>query len=275
MSADKIQIIIEGSGNNFHSKVVSFLRSKGWTVLISPYYSDIISEKLREIDIIAEKAFFIGGIGAINATLNVQLFIECKYIPKEIVFWFDNKDQHQAEELITRTTPLEPFQKNITIEQHHYYQSTEIAKLFASSPEKMNENEVIYKALNQSLNALIYYKNKSSIITDPKASPIEFMVQYPIILLNNFDKIYKVKMDGGTYSNVAENFQLDVNYVYFNEKRENINEYFILDIVDFNLLSQYLDNLEKQDVAILKEALAWSRRAPIQESEEYDPYSLV
>jgi len=35
-SKDKIQEIIEASGNNFHADVIKFLREKGWTVLISP-----------------------------------------------------------------------------------------------------------------------------------------------------------------------------------------------------------------------------------------------
>lgn len=271
MPNDKIQNIIESNGNNFHSKVISFLRKKGWTVLISPYYSDTVSEKLREIDIIAEKAFFIGELGV---TLNVQLFIECKYINKEVVFWFDKKDQFSAEDLIVRTTPLEPFHKNMMIGRHHYYQMEEVAKLFASAPEKTNENEIIFKALNQCLNALIYYKNRSTIITNPNTSSIEFMVQYPLILLNNFEKIYKVKMEGGSYSNIAENFQLDVNYVYFNKDNQNINEYFILDIVNFNLFNEYLENLEKNDVQVLKETLAWQHRAQTQEpEEELDPYS--
>jgi hypothetical protein len=34
-SKDKIQEIIEASGNNFHSNVINFLREKQWNVLIS------------------------------------------------------------------------------------------------------------------------------------------------------------------------------------------------------------------------------------------------
>lgn len=50
-SRDKIQKIIEASGNNFHSNVISLLREKQWNVLISPYYNDYASDKAREIDI--------------------------------------------------------------------------------------------------------------------------------------------------------------------------------------------------------------------------------
>ena len=74
---------IELSGNPFHSRVVKKLRDVGWTVMVSPYYSDNFTAKPREIDIIAEKKFEVkdsffenGWIG----TLDVRLFIECKYI---------------------------------------------------------------------------------------------------------------------------------------------------------------------------------------------------
>lgn len=51
---DKIQEIIEGSGNNFHASVIKFLREKEWTVLISPYYNYYATDKAREIDEIVE-----------------------------------------------------------------------------------------------------------------------------------------------------------------------------------------------------------------------------
>ena len=51
-SRDKIQEIIEASGNNFHASVIKFLREKEWFVLISPYYNDYATDKAREIDIL-------------------------------------------------------------------------------------------------------------------------------------------------------------------------------------------------------------------------------
>lgn len=53
---DPVKQIIENSGNGFHYKVVNFLREKGWVVLVSPYYNDNVTDKQREIDIIAEKS---------------------------------------------------------------------------------------------------------------------------------------------------------------------------------------------------------------------------
>src|SRR3990172_10298284 len=106
-SRDKIQEIIEASGNNFQASVIKFLREKGWNVLISPYYNDNATDKAREIDIIAEKAFGVDDIfGKMKGRLNIRFIIECKYINTETVFWFDAKDKKKAEEMLVRNTPL-------------------------------------------------------------------------------------------------------------------------------------------------------------------------
>lgn len=53
----KIDDLIKNSGNNFHYKVVSYLRENGWAVSVSPYYNDNVTDKPREIDLIAEKEY--------------------------------------------------------------------------------------------------------------------------------------------------------------------------------------------------------------------------
>lgn len=106
---ESIKELIEKSGNNFHYEVVKFLRNKEWTVLISPYYNDNISDKPREIDIIAEKKFDIkDDFGyAWIATLNVRLFIECKYISKPVALWFDKKDKEMATKRVIKDIPIQ------------------------------------------------------------------------------------------------------------------------------------------------------------------------
>src|SRR4030043_1429892 len=133
---DKVKAIIAQSGNTFHCKVLKYLQDKGWTVLISPYYNDNVSSKPREIDLIAEKAFdakdrFKGFLG----TVNVKLFVECKYISQKTVFWFHDKDKQKAEELVTQTTPLPP--DNTYTAKHHYLGEVDrVAKLFSDEQKK-------------------------------------------------------------------------------------------------------------------------------------------
>lgn len=101
-----IKSIIEKSGNTFHSKVLKRLKADGWTVLISPYYHDNVSNKPREIDLIAEKAFSREKHRQFWGTINIKLFIECKYVSQKTVLWFHEKDKQKAEGLITESTPL-------------------------------------------------------------------------------------------------------------------------------------------------------------------------
>ena len=188
---DKIKKIIEQSGNTFHCKVLRYFQEKGWTVLISPYYNDNVSSKPREIDLIAEKAFDAKNWhGRFIGTVNVKLFIECKYISQNTVFWFHDKNIQEAEELVIKTTPLK---KDNTYTQKHHYLDGEnsVAKLFADERKKSADNEIFYKALNQSLNAMIYYRNKGTII---KLAPgrdgyVLKTLNYPIIICNSFASV--------------------------------------------------------------------------------------
>ena len=98
MAVDKVKELIEKSGNNFHCKVFNELIKKGWKVSVSPYYNDNITDKPREVDLIAERPFrFKDKINHEFIHIFVRLFIECKYIPSETVFWFHNKDINSAE----------------------------------------------------------------------------------------------------------------------------------------------------------------------------------
>ncbi len=65
------------------------------------------------------------------------------------------------------TTPLR--EDNIYKDKHHYLASgNRVAKLFASESRREAENEIIYKALNQSLNAMVYDRWDHTILTVSK-----------------------------------------------------------------------------------------------------------
>jgi len=189
----KTKEIIEKSGNSFHSRVVRLLRYLKWDVIVSPYYSDNFTDKPREIDIIAEKEFPVVDFVSHLGTIKVNLYIECKYINGDIVFWFDNKDKGKAIERIAIDTGLEHPRKNSSIQEHHYFSDTSVAKLFAS--EKRNEdNELMGKAVNQNLNAMVYYRNRKDTTTSEYSdiSKIIKCVPYPIILINSFNSFIKI-----------------------------------------------------------------------------------
>jgi hypothetical protein len=257
MSVSKdIEKIINESGNSFHCRATSFLKENGWHTLVSPYYMDGATNKPREIDLIAEKHWIRqGGFGRNEGALIIKLFIECKYIPQSTVFWFSDKDIEAATKWVTSNTPLVK-KDNAYTQRHHYLApGRKVAKLFASKNRPGAENEVIYRALNQSLNAMVYLRGRESIIPTIKSGGIPKLgsIEMPVILCNNFANFYRVEMDDQTTPRlIDESFQLEVNYAYQDFQGKHRSEYFLLDIVDFDKFDEYLKVLESDKTAIFQ-----------------------
>ena len=252
---DEVATIINESGNSFHCRVTNYLQERGWHTLVSPYYMDSATNKPREIDLIAEKSWlyndrFEGKYG----TINIKLFIECKYIPQTNVFWFSDKDMVSTREWVLSNTPLR--ERNMFTEQHHYISTNpKVAKLFASKNKPNVENEVIYKALNQSLNAMVYLRHRGSIIpaVPNRNNDILETVEIPVILCNSFEKFHRVEMeDSSNPQAINENFQLEVNYAYLDQRQNHRNEYFLIDIVDFNKMDDFLSLMEADKDALFQ-----------------------
>ena len=250
---DKIQAIINNSGNNLHSQVIQFLRKDGWTVVISPYYCDNQTNKAREIDIIAEKKQdFTKTRQNKSGTLNIKLYIECKYFKDELMFWFDEKDTELAEKMVFETTCIPEDIQNIPIHdrKYHYFSPNKVAKLFSSHPQKASENEDFFRAIHQTLNGMIYHKEQGSIITTTKKRELQYFANYPIILCNKFDKLYKTDIGEEKYCKIeASDFELEINYSYIGNSQGRVfNKYFLIDVVDFTKFEQYLKKIREKDV---------------------------
>jgi hypothetical protein len=252
---DEVASIINESGNSFHSRATNYFREKGWHTLLSPYYMDSATNKPREIDLIAEKSWpyndaFEGKFG----TVNIKLFIECKYIPQTNVFWFGEKDMASTQEWVLSNTPLR--ERNTFTEQHHYISTNrKVAKLFASKNRPNVENEVMYKALNQSLNAMVYLRHRSSIIprVPNRNYNILATVEIPVILCNSFEKFHRVEIeDSNAAKTIEENFQLEVNYAYIDRNQNHRDEYFLIDVVDFNKIDDFLALIQADIDAIFQ-----------------------
>ncbi|HNP31316.1 MAG TPA: hypothetical protein PKK23_19880 [Nitrospirales bacterium] len=251
---DEIKTIVDESGNSFHCRVTNYLKEKGWHTLVSPYYMDGSTNKPREIDLIAERHWIY------NARPNqqpraviIKLFIECKYISQPNVFWFSDKDIAAATDWVVSNTPLS---KDNTFTKMHHYLSSEpkVAKLFASKNKPGPENEVIYRALNQSLNAMVYLRRRESIIPEIRAGEFKrISIEMPVVLCNSFDNFYRVEMDNSdAQQKLVENFQLEINYAYLELDGKRRNDYFLLDIVNFGMIDSYLNVLEADKEAIFK-----------------------
>jgi hypothetical protein len=255
----EVQELFTKSGNSFHSRVVKLLRDEKWTVLVSPYYSDNFTDKPREIDIISERPFDVEKFGWMG-TANASLFIECKYINTKTIFWFDVKDKIRAIERIMKDTGLEHPNQNTNIKAHHYFSDLPVAKLFTSA-KGSEDNDIIGKAINQNLNALVYYRNHASIIPPERGKAVNVLkkVPYPMIVVNSFQNFYRVNMadPDGEIEQITEPFHLEVNYAYIDKEKNSRNEFFLIDVVSYDKLSEHLSMIEKTDVAIISQHCAW------------------
>ena len=239
---NEITKLIQNSGNNFHAKVARWFIDNGWHVVISPYYMDQTQSKAREIDLVAEKLWPITDSfgGAVNGVA-VRLFIECKFVASDTVFWFADKDRSSALELVCSNGPFRP--NNFFTDKHHYiFQCPRVAKLFSTSNNKGAENEPFYKALNQALNAMVSMRGQS--VTTPstrKSSQYpKAILEYPVVVCNTFDRLFSVNFEDDSQAEpIQENFQLEVRYAYVDRHERQRNDYFLLDFVSFDKLADF------------------------------------
>ena len=91
---------------------------------------------------------------------------------------------------------------------------------------------------------MVYYRNSESIIELSQRKYILRTVNYPVIVCNSFDNLYRVEIDSDADPlSISDNFLLEVNYAYITSKGNNINEYFLIDIVNFDLFDNFLKKI--------------------------------
>src|SRR3989344_4994108 len=228
-----IEKIMEKSGNGFHARVVNLLRAQKWPTLVSPYYSDNFTDKPREIDIIAVRDF-------------------------------DENDSARATERIMTDTGMDHPSDNINIQELHYFTNVPVAKLFSSEKSRSDDNELMNKAINQNLNALVYYRNRANLMpNDPNyRNQVLRRLSYPIIVVNSYEYFYSTSMadDTGKVEPITDSFQLEANYAYVDKERTGRNEYFLIDVVSIDKLPEFLAMLEKTDVKAVSGKISWEER---------------
>ena len=182
--------------------------------------------------------------------IRLRLHVECKYIAQGTVFWFGDQDVAAARLWVARRTPFR--EDNVCINEHHHLKGVkQVAKLFATERGGGNaENEPIFKALNQTLNSLL---NSRGFISERKNVKCKATVEYPVIVCSAFDQFARTPINGdGTISRIDNNFLLEVNYAYLTrETARPFNEYFLIDVVDYQRLPEFLSLLGNEVTGFL------------------------
>jgi len=231
--------LVEGSGNNFHAKVARWLHSNGWHTVVSPYYMDQTQSKARELDLVAEKLWPIKDLfGRPLGDVVVRLFVECKFVAAEAVFWFAPKNVRAATRLVCG---LGPFTENNSYTSKHHYlaRSANVAKLFASNNARAQENEPFFKALNQALNATVAMRGQHpshpSLAGRRRGKLV--VLEYPVVICSSFSQMYAVDfLSESEPVPIRENFQMEVQYAFLDRAGNHRDDYFLLDFVEFDQL---------------------------------------
>jgi hypothetical protein len=236
---DVIQLI-EASGNNFHAKVARWFVANGWHTVVSPYYMDQSQSKARELDLIAEKLWPITDtFGRPKGNVVARLFVECKFVASNSVFWFAPKNLSAARRLVCS---LGPFRDNNSYTERHHYvaKSPSVAKVFASSNSRAQENEPFYRALNQALNGTVSMRSTPPSHPQLRGQSSVITLNYPIVVCSSFANLYAVDLLAEAAPRlISENFQLEVQYAFLDRNGRQQDEYFLLDFVEFGQLSEF------------------------------------
>jgi hypothetical protein len=237
---DVLRNIVSESGNSFHCKVVNAFRERGWATLVSSYYIDTATDKSREIDLIAEKSYPVPNNSRECAkSIRVRLYVECKYIGLHVVFWFDSRDDQKSSDWIQRNTP---FQKSNTLfrEHHHVKSVSSVAKLFASESKRSEDNDPIFRALNQCLNGFVHNRG-GELLSPARGNEQITLLEYPVIICSDFRTFYRTDIPKGQDpERIRGNFLLEVNYAFVDKNKANRRDYFLVDVVEYASLDAFV-----------------------------------
>lgn len=75
-------------------------------------------------------------------------------------------------------------------------------------------------------------------------------------MCNDFNNLYKINVDGNNNpEKIKENFQLEINYAYLDKDKNNQNKDFLIDIVNFEFLNDFLEKIKKDIEAVMEKII--------------------
>ncbi len=243
--SDKILKIIEEGGDQLQFDAAEVFKKNGWDCQLSPYYKDISTDKSRELDIIARKEFVIldSFYGRKDKFL-VRLFIECKYIKNDNLFYFVSRNIEKAKIQAKDNGVLRNIEY-VDLQNNHYFKESEVAKTWKPSSGR----DDIYDAWVQSVHALIYYQVHQREDTN-------YIVDIPVVLLKDFDNLYKKEKAETGFSKIDKDFQIEIDYSYSIPNGRDIQKTFFVDIISFDSIDNFLQVLDSGDISILKTGMS-------------------
>lgn len=177
---ENLKKAIATSGNNLHLKAVQIIKetvkkgSLAWDIKISSYYCDEITDKPREIDIIATMGVYAQGF-------DIHLFIECKHFTEQVAFRTFPVDTKEIKKtILTKGVDEKELDWNsiFSRRRHHFLTSDKIGKLYDTKSQKD-----IFDAITQPIKSFIFFERTFS----------RPFIAYLIVVFEGIDGIYQIE----------------------------------------------------------------------------------
>jgi len=194
-----------------------------------PSYVDVVKQKSREIDIVAQKKWsVVENITRQRANIVVRLFVECKWIrpTDSFHFHFIENDRNLAASLARNNNVLRnreyPSLEDMDKEPpriHHYLQVAEVTKNCDIDRSKGGNRDDYFDAWEQALHALLYSKNQSPrrrfapVDVECRDEPTQ-IIDYPVVVVNSFATFFKRDWQSKSSTPLKDNFIWSVDYSY-------------------------------------------------------------
>ena len=262
---ENMKIRIRESGFPLEMFTHSVLKSQKYKVISHQYYEDPVTEKYREIDLIAEKIQEINfPKSGTKIFMGNKLIIECKKQdePSPWLF-FEGESVNTNSRTLLHISPKNRLDKKYVAQEvfpkTHYYnkipciyyiQPFKLSKNGAEKTKNKNDKDHIYDAVFQLFNATMETQiNDRELIDNVEYGRVYFY--YPIIVLDGelyssaISDIDKIDITPQNHVQLHMNFQMgEADIEKWGDKSivKNTHE-FIIDIVKKEYLNEFLETI--------------------------------
>ena len=152
----------------------------------------------------------------------------------------------------------DPDNNHLVAEGHHYLSESLIAKLYKTDG-KNADGDPVFKAINQSLNAFIYFRHRPTDLDSQYNHQPLVILNYPIIVCNSFEKFLKKDTTNDSEDSIIDTFQLEVDYAYTVKDKE-LEELFYIDVLDIEKFGIFENDILQKEIELARQKSSDDRR---------------
>ena len=225
---------------NLENKFVKILKSFWWTIKENIPYLDPVTDKQRELDILAIKTYLVWENNHwINKPelLEMRLFIDCKNLPNGLGLYVHNVDKENLYEAFLNKPIYSRLYDN-------YFQMNQDLPSIVKEHRFFTKKKIVYKSSNNDDRSIwIQWTNQilHAMHSTFYSSSAYWNIDYPIIAVNKLTDIAIESEEDGSREFASDNMLYWINYIVKPNKK-----HYIVDIVGLDKLEQFLEWLDKE-----------------------------